>query len=216
MERETMRRAVALYASAPPGDRLHVALRRLLCPFERIASFVPPEGLIVDLGCGHGLFAHALALERAGRRVVGVEPDPHKLAVARATGGPARFVRGEAVHSPITGPCQAVLLIDVLYLLSPAQQEQALRNAYRCLAPGGVLLLKTMDDRPRWKAALDRLEEWLAVRVLGITMSSAASFTFRPLAEWAALCSEIGFQVQTLRLDRGYYHPHGLVVGVRP
>lgn len=216
MKREVMRRALALYAGAPLGDRLHVMLRWVLCPFERLAEFVPEEGLIVDLGCGHGLFANALALERSGRRVVGVEPSARKLAVARASAGPARFVRGEAQHNPIVAPCRAVLLIDVLYLLPPAQQEQVLRDVYHRLVPGGVLLIKTMDDRPRWKAALDRLEEWLAVRVLRITLGSAAPFAFRSLREWEALCREIGFQAWSLRLDRGYYHPHGVVVGVRP
>jgi 2-polyprenyl-6-hydroxyphenyl methylase/3-demethylubiquinone-9 3-methyltransferase len=116
----------------------------------------------------------------------------------------------------VVGPCQAILLIDVLYLLNLAQQKRVLRDCFDRLVPGGTLLIKTMDDRPAWKATLNGLEEWLAVRVLRITLCEGSTFTFRPLSEWAALCEGIGFETLTVRLDRGYYHPHGAVVGVRP
>ena len=45
MDRATLRRAQALYAGAPWRDRLHVAMRRALCPFEHLAAFVPPTVL---------------------------------------------------------------------------------------------------------------------------------------------------------------------------
>jgi len=213
------RQAQALYANAPWRDRLHVAVRLALCPFERLAAFVPPGGLIVDLGCGHGVFAHTLAIESPKRCVVGMEPSPRKLAaarIARLSTGHASFVQGDALAPPVAGLCRAVLLIDVLYLLTPLEQEQALRISFDLLETGGVLVLKTMDDRPRWKAALNRLEEWLAVHVLRVTMSKGGAFTFRSLSEWDALCKTIGFETQVMRLDRGYYHPHGVVVGTRP
>jgi len=217
MERAILRQAQALYAGAPWRDRLHVAGRLALCPFARLAEFVPPAGLIVDLGCGHGLFANALALESPERFVVGVEPAARKVALARAA-RPARgrveFVQGDALSPPLAGPWQAALLIDVLYLFDPHRQERLLRTCADRLAPGGVLVLKEMDERPRWKARLNWLEEWLAVRVLRITLGGSA-FTFRPLAEWAALCQRLGFETRVVRLDRGYYHPHGVVVGVR-
>jgi SAM-dependent methyltransferase len=218
MDRDILRRVRALYADAPWQDRRHVAVRLALCPFERLAPFVPRAGLIVDLGCGHGVFANALVLESPGRCIVGVEPSARKLAVARAAQsamGRVQFVRGDALANPVAGPCRAVLLVDVLYLLAPQQQEQVLRTCFDRLEPGGVLLLKTMGDHPWWKVALNRLEEWLAVCVLRITLGGAYGFTFRPLAEWAALCQTMGFDTQIVLLDQGYYHPHGAVVGIR-
>ena len=172
----------------------------------------------MDLGCGHGLFANALAIESRERRIVGVEPSAHKLALARVTQpvtGRVCFIQGDALSSPVVGPCRAVLLIDVLYLLTVQEQEQVLRASFDRLEPGGVLLLKTMGVRPRWKAALNRLEEYLAVHVLRITLGKEGAFAFRPLAEWATLCRAIGFETRVMRLDRGYYHPHGVVVGVK-
>ncbi|MFQ6101595.1 MAG: class I SAM-dependent methyltransferase [Anaerolineae bacterium] len=211
-----LRRVWASYTDALWRERLHVVGRLALCPFGRLASFVPQRGLIVDLGCGHGVFANMLA--SPGRRIVGVEPSAGKLAVARiarSAMGDVQFVQGDAVHNPVVGPCRVVLIVDVLYLLTYEQQEQVLRTCFERLEPGGVLLLKTMDDRPRWKAVLNRLEEWLAVWVLHITLSRERGFAFRSLVEWAALCQAIGFETQVLRLHRGYYHPHGAVIGIK-
>jgi SAM-dependent methyltransferase len=219
VDRATLRQARDLYAGAARLDRLHIGIRMALCPFARLAAFVPTAGLVVDLGCGHGLFACALALESARRCVVGVEPSPAKLAAARMARqrlGRVDFVQGDALANPVCGPCQAILLIDVLYLLAPGQQEAVLRACLNRLAPGGTLLIKTMDDRPRWKAALNELQEWLAVRMLRVTLGTGRAFAFRPLAEWQALCEAIGFAASVVRLDVGYYHPHGAVIGVRP
>jgi SAM-dependent methyltransferase len=184
-----------------------------------LAERVPRHGLVVDLGCGHGVFDLALALESPGRRIVGVDPALHKVSLARSAtraGMAVRFLQGDARANPVPGPCQAILLLDVLYLLDRQEQARILHDCYARLVPGGTLLIKTMDDRPRWKAALNRAEEWMAVRLLGLTLADHASFTFRPLDEWAALCGTIGFEVETARLDRGYYHPHAAVIGVRP
>jgi hypothetical protein len=73
------------------------------------------------------------------------------------------------------------------------------------------LLLKEMSERPRWKYTWNWLEEWLAVRLLRITLG--ASFYFRPQSGWEALLSGLGLAVQTFRLDKGYLHPHVLFVG---
>jgi 2-polyprenyl-3-methyl-5-hydroxy-6-metoxy-1,4-benzoquinol methylase len=217
VERETLRAVRATYACAPLRDRIHVGARMALCPFRRLASLVPSAGLIVDLGCGHGHLAHALAMESPARRIVGVDPSARKLSIASAsaTSRHVHFVRASALSNPVAGPCQAILLVDVLYLLSRAQQEQVLLDCYDRLAPGGTLLIKTVDVRPAWKAMLNRIEEWLAVRVLRITHCEAGTFAFRPLSEWAALCARIGFETLIVRLDQGYPHPHGAVVGVR-
>jgi SAM-dependent methyltransferase len=218
MEQAVLRHAQALYAEAPIADRLHILIRRILCPFRRLADFVPSDGLIVDLGCGHGLFANALALEAGGRRVVGVEPSTRKLAAARVsqlTTERIQFLQGDALTNPVVGPCRAILLIDVLYLLSFSQQERLLTTCFGLLGPGGVLLLKTMDIDNRWKATLTWVEEWLAVRVLGCTWSEGGRFAFRPSTEWLALCQAIGFQTDVVPLDQGYYHPHVAVVAVK-
>src|SRR6185369_13335922 len=66
------------YGSAPGSARLNVLGRFLSCPFLRVLDYVPRGGRLLDLGAGHGIFAH-LALERGAREAVAVEPDVRKV-----------------------------------------------------------------------------------------------------------------------------------------
>ena len=52
------------------------------------------------------------------------------------------------------GGFDAIAILDVLYLLPPAQKREILARCRALLAPGGTLLLKTNDTSPRWKYRL--------------------------------------------------------------
>jgi O-methyltransferase involved in polyketide biosynthesis len=103
-----------------------------------------------------------------------------------------------------------VTVLDVLYLVPYDVQERLLAACATRLAPGGVIVLKETAEVPRWKAWLNRVEETLAVRVLRLTVGGR--FYFRTRADWHALFERLGFAVETIPLDRGYYHPHVLFV----
>ncbi|MEP7286493.1 MAG: class I SAM-dependent methyltransferase [Chloroflexota bacterium] len=190
-------------------DRLHMIIRWRVCPLVAIAKLVPTQGEIIDLGCGHGLFAQLLACTDPQRSVIGVDLDAHKIALAQQLALPnLHFIAGDIATTHID-PAQAVTILDVFYLIPYAIQEQLLAICAGKLAPGGVIVLKEMAERPRWKVWLNWLEETLAVRVLRITASTdSGSFYFRPRGEWQAIFDKLGFSVETIPLDRGYYHPH--------
>ena len=208
-----LRTLIAAYPALARSDRLHMIIRWRVCPLRAIAACVPAQGAIVDLGCGHGLFAQLLARDFVARTVIGVDLDARKIAVADQLALPnLRFVTGDAATTDLP-PVQAVTIIDVLYLVPYQAQERLLAACAERLAPGGLIVLKDMAERPRWKAWLNWLEETLAVRVLRITASDESGrFYFRPRAEWQAVLARLGFAVETIPMDRGYYHPHVVFV----
>src|SRR6185369_1650957 len=126
-----------------------------------------------------------------------------------------RFEVGTAEQVKLP-PAALVSLVDVLYLLSPADQESVIAAAARALEPGGQLLVKEMSSRPRWKHTWNLLQETLAVRVLKLTASDRRRFHFRDEQQWAELMRAAGLRVDIERLDAGYLHPHVLVRGTRP
>lgn len=210
---------LSLYEGLPWRERAHVAARLRTCPIEAIARAVPRSGRVLDLGSGHGLISCYLALESAGRVVQGVDVDPRKIAAAVHAGRRA-LARGASVGFEVllagevpAGPWDAVLIVDVLYLLSPAEERALLTRAAAELSPGGLLIVKEMAARPRWKATWNRIQEALSVRILGIT--AGERLTFLPpetLAGW--MRTEL-LSVEQRALDRGYPHPHHLLVGSR-
>lgn len=113
---------------------------------------------IIDLGCGTGRLTCELASE--GRRVIGVDPAPAMLAVARRQPGAeqVRWVEGDvsALGTPaadlviMTGNVAQVFLDD-------NEWAATLRAIHAALRPGGYLAFESRnpDDRAweRWNRA---------------------------------------------------------------
>jgi 2-polyprenyl-3-methyl-5-hydroxy-6-metoxy-1,4-benzoquinol methylase len=198
---------------------LHVVLRWLTCPFPPVVDALPSEGRVLEVGCGHGLFSAYLAQRRTGLQVHGVDIDEKKIAVAAKSelpaGGRLHFAVADSGAVP-PGPWDAVVLVDVLYLLDEAAQRALLESCAAVLAPGGVLVVKDMATRPRWKARWNAAQEAMSVRILKITEGSP-EFAFVDPDERARWLVAAGLQdVRARRLDRGRVHPHHLLVGEAP
>jgi 2-polyprenyl-3-methyl-5-hydroxy-6-metoxy-1,4-benzoquinol methylase len=206
-----MARALALYDDEPLGVRLHVRGRHWLCPMERIAAHVPPHGRVLDVGCGHGLFANLLALAGPERDVLGMDPMASKIAVAAhvARGLPnARYAVGSAADVPGDG-YDVITILDVLYLLPRPAKLALLQRCRELIAPDGLLLLKTNDKRPRWKYLWARFEEQV---MTGLGLTEGQGLHFLNTAQNRALLGMAGFDAQVVRLDNWLPYPHVLFV----
>ncbi len=208
-----LRELIKAYPTLSWQDRLHMMVRWYVCPLPRIASLVPGEGIIVDLGCGHGLFTQLLARQASARTIIGIDLDEHKIALARQVTLPnLQFIAGDIAAADLPSAA-AITILDVFYLIPFEIQERLLTICAKNLKPGGVLLLKDMAETPRWKFRLNQFEEILAVRLFHITASlKSEGFYFRRREDWQALLCHLGFEVQTIPMDKGYYHPHVVFV----
>ena len=208
-----MNEAVARYAAATRSTRLHTRLRWWSCPFPAIEAHVPWDGDVLEVGCSHGLLALHLALSAPGRRVRGVDIDPDKIAAARAAAGGAASFDVVLPGFVPSEPCDAVVIADVLYLLSPHEQRRLLAAAAETLRPGGVVVAKEMALEPRWKLRWTRFQETVATRVLRITDHMGTGLNFIPPAVMADWLRAERLDVTIRRVDKGYPWPHVLLVG---
>ncbi len=144
----------------------YYARYRLAYPDELIARVAKLVGLapgarVMDLGCGPGFLAIPFA--RAGMRVVGVDPEPDMLDVARAVAKDAAvsvdFRQGSSFELPDIGPLDLVTMGRSFHWMDRAE---TLRVLDRLLVPGGAIALFE-DDHPRTAE-----NSWLnAVREVG-------------------------------------------------
>jgi 2-polyprenyl-3-methyl-5-hydroxy-6-metoxy-1,4-benzoquinol methylase len=210
--------ALSLFAKESPRVRLHAWGRWFSCPFEAVSREVPALGRILEIGCGHGLFSAHLAMTSPDRRVVGIDISPEKIVAAREIAHGLSLRDGRRFEVRLTapgvvpvGPWDAIVIVDVLYLMPPAEQRALLETAAREIAPGGRLIIKEMSDQPRWKVAFNRFQETLSVKVFRITTGQGLHFV--PPEEVVAWLKSAGLAVvSSKRLDRGSLHPHHLVV----
>jgi 2-polyprenyl-3-methyl-5-hydroxy-6-metoxy-1,4-benzoquinol methylase len=203
--------ALGLYRSAPLSVRLHTTIRAWTCPFAALLERVPAEGRLLEVGCGHGLFANAAALGRPRLQVLGIDPSADKIRWAQATvdgRGNVRFAQA-GIDAVGERDFDLLAVIDVLYLVARAGWTDFLRACHERLRPGGRLLLKEVDVRPRWKFYRCVAQETLSLRLLGITHGE--SFGFAGREETLAALAAAGFgRVEVTDLGRGYLTPHVL------
>jgi SAM-dependent methyltransferase len=132
-------------------DWLAVALAR---PAERTAAEVeflvrqlPAGARVLDVPCGTG--RHAVALAERGYAVAGLDISERVLEVARAGAPEADFRQGDMRELPWADESfDAVLNLWTAfgYFETQEEDERVLREAARVLAPGGRLVIETINQ----------------------------------------------------------------------
>lgn len=212
-----MLRALSLYRSQSPGVRLHTWLRAYSAPLREVVAALPRDGLLLDVGCGHGLISNEVALRSLKARVLGIDLSEAKIASARATVGtrPNVEFRLAPLGDVSESEFDAVSLIDVLYLVPAPSWTAFLDACFGKLKPGGVFVLKEIGKEPRWKFQRLRLQEFMSTRVLRITQGD--TMHFESADDLARRLTETGFESVTIRrLDEGYTSPHILLTARKP
>ena len=119
------------------------------------------DSTLVDLGCGTGLLAAAAAEE--ARRVVGVDPSPAMLEVARGRSETVEWVEaGFLTYQHAGEPPQLVHSRHALHHLPDFWKGIALTRIHELLAPAGVLVLRDLVYAFEPGEAGTGIEEWLA------------------------------------------------------
>ena len=129
----------ALKVGAPRDQQPYLVYTRVL---ERLAA-MQAKGRLLDVGCSYGAFLELAA--EAGWEPVGVELSGKGCGYARRHRDLDVFHGTLEAASFPSGSVQAVTLWDVIEHL--ARPLETAREAHRILAPGGTLMLFTINQR---------------------------------------------------------------------
>jgi 2-polyprenyl-3-methyl-5-hydroxy-6-metoxy-1,4-benzoquinol methylase len=182
--------------------RLFLTARWQLTPYSVMASRLPPQGKILDLGCGHGLFALAIAMNSPSRKVLGIDHDLCRVQLgSKATEDMAnvRLEIGNMTQPPEDlQPYSGIAMIDVMHYFDPKTQETLLQRAFHLLDEGGTLLVREVDPEGGLASAWNRLYEKLATGI-GFTQAEKKDLHFRSRQEWEDIMGKNGFKVTSER-----------------
>jgi 2-polyprenyl-3-methyl-5-hydroxy-6-metoxy-1,4-benzoquinol methylase len=162
-----------------------------------LSSIIPRNARVLDVGCGTGsVSAHIIA--NTGARLVGIEPDPRRAALARE--------RGLDVHAGLLteesasrlGPFDVIMFADVLEHL--ADPYDLLRIAKTALAPTGAIVA-SVPNVAHWSVRSDLLRGKFEYRKWGIM--DATHLRWFTAASIRFLFASVGLTVDAERVTTG-------------
>ena len=123
------------------------------------AAQIQPGQRVLDVACGTGILAREITLRKA--RVVGLDPNPGMLAVARELDPAVDWREGVAGSLPF--PDESFdAVVSQFGLMFFTDRRQALREMLRVLAPGGRLAVAvwgSLENMPAFAAEVELLEK---------------------------------------------------------
>src|SRR5476651_307111 len=175
-------------------------------------GLIPDKARILDIGCGQGLLASWLLTAKAmldncsvttswpelwppapnSISIHGIELMPRDVQRAQqALGKMATFSVGDMCKIDF-GKVDVVVILDVLHYVSIAAQNNILARVREALAPNGTLILRVGDASG---GAAFKFSVYVDHVVTFIRGHRNSHFYCRPLAEWNAALTELGFAV---------------------
>lgn len=208
-------RVLSIYRSLAFGTRLFLWIRWHLTFFTTFLTYLADRDVMVEIGCGYGLFCVTAALSASNRQIYGFDLNQSRVAIAQGLTGQIANLHFVADWSAVPPSVDAIAIIDVLYAVAPPLKEAILRTAFDHLKPNGKLIVKINGRRPIWKYWFAYLEELVMTR-LGPS-SYQKEFYFWEPAQYRQLLEQIGFEIEESR-PLGWWlpQPHYLMVAQRP
>jgi 2-polyprenyl-3-methyl-5-hydroxy-6-metoxy-1,4-benzoquinol methylase len=148
---ETVSHLWAYYGTNPAYKNSYFALHSGQRVIKEAARHLPPQGLIVDLGCGPGHMLEHLVKYRGWAEYVGIDSSLDSLVELRLktdpAGRPIRAVHtAEAATVLSAGMADLVLCVEVIEHCDDTALRSVLACARRLLKPGGYLFVTTPNS----------------------------------------------------------------------
>lgn len=212
-QRIPVKELMQIYQNNSFLTRLHAWIRLHTCPFLAIEELVPKKGVIVDYGCGHGLFAHLLWHSSQQRVIYGFDIHQRKIEEADKTqknGKRIIFFDDQNNAAALVKEADCIVVLDVLCYLSDQERRELLENFYHQFNSKTILVIKDINKSLSLKYLWTYLQEMLFVKLLKVTR--ARELNFFESKYLFKLLQDIGFTVEKKDISKGYLYPHTLFV----
>lgn len=132
-------------------DRVKIAYRPLICPFDDLLASIPEHSSVFDIGCGSGMFLSLVKAFRNPAKLGGIEISESLISNAHALLGADSDVNtsltvfdGKELPSNISA-YGYIFMIDVYHHIPPNQQKPFLTNLFSKMSPGAYLVFKDIE-----------------------------------------------------------------------
>lgn len=176
-------------------------------PYLEVEKMVPKQGLIIDLGCGEGIFTNFLALSSSQRNILGIELNKNRLRSASRGISNVTFKAGDATR--VNWPtADVVVMFHLLHHLSSFKsQKKLIDRTLTKLKPHGKLIIVEIDK----KFSVKFLITWLTDHFLVPWLFEGRFYSpvfFRSLTDWIEIIKKKNLSVKAYPVEQGRPFTH--------
>ncbi|MFH1121598.1 MAG: 1-acyl-sn-glycerol-3-phosphate acyltransferase [Bacteroidota bacterium] len=143
-------------------------------------NLIPREASIVDIGCGYGFLSHMLCMVSEKRRILGLDYDGEKIAIARqieTSVDRARFEEADILNFELP-EADVFLLLDVLHYLPAEFHEQVIEKCMQKLNYDGMIFIRDADADLKTEMWRTRWNEFNSTRFFRFNKTNYASLSY--------------------------------------
>lgn len=193
------------------SENKFVPIRFWDSPFIEVERIVPKKGVIVDLGCGEGIFTNFLGVSSPIRKVIGIEIDSKRLQEANKDIANVSFKKGDATHIALPS-CDAIILFHLLHHLHLyEEQEVVIKNCLRSLKEKGKLIIVEVDKKPTFKYLISWFTDCFIVPWL-FEKRFYTPVHYRSRYEWLKIIKELGYSCTVTSAEKSKPFTHIIIV----
>lgn len=177
---------------------------------DTLEQHLSPTAKVLDIGCGFGLFSLYYAALSTGRTIVGFDLSALRIKTAQDVAAKLNihnvsYACEDAGKYQFVEQFDAVVTLDLLHHVSSDVANNLVAQAFEALKPNGVLLIKDVDTRPKYKL-------WFTY-ILDKLMMLNSPVHYRSSTSWVLLLKSLGFaEVYAYPLNDYLPYPHVLIV----
>ena len=196
------------YSNLTIRQRIYLYIRYRTAPLELFSSLIPQSAKrILEIGAGSGINLVVAGLNSPNRILSAYEPDKTKIKFLESIDREVSLVQSLKTEKRY----DSIMIVDVLYLLPKEEREALVLNALSLLNKGGILVIKEMSNKPRYKVLWNDIQEYISIHITKMTYSKG-SFQVWSVEDIAQFAKSKGYTAHTTRIDLHYLHPHAVVV----
>jgi 2-polyprenyl-3-methyl-5-hydroxy-6-metoxy-1,4-benzoquinol methylase len=177
---------------------------------EELEQYIPHTGVILDVGCGFGLFSLFFAMCAKGRRMIAVDINSRRIAIAKKAQEclgltqSINFYVSDVANYEFQESVNAIVVLDLLHHIPQQTVLRLLQCFHNILQEDGVLIIKDVKAKPWLKMAFT----W----VLDKLVDFKAPLHYYTQEEMISIIEAHGFDVKLHNLIDILPYPHILYV----
>ena len=203
-------KTISLYSEGDDFVQAFTKIRFWDAPYAEAERLLPKKGVIIDVGCGEGLFTNFLAISETNRKLIGIDIDKERLKEAQKGLSNTEYRYGDIKHEE-TIQADAIVMMHVLHhLTSREEQNRFILNYSGFLKKNGVLLIGEVEPKFSFKYFITWCTDHFLIPILFEKRLYSPIF-FRPSKKWKELLENTGFSCNIIPADSGKPFTHVII-----